>query len=166
VGAVSAGSSLLDTIIGFSFSAVLDPVNNQQNAVLAQFYSLFAALILVLAGGDHIMLNGLAASFRALPLTATPNIAAMTAGSVDSFAQIFTIGIEIVAPVLVALLIADAALGLISRAVPQMNVFVVGLPAKILIGLAVLAASLPFASGELQVQLQQSVDQAVRTLGG
>jgi flagellar biosynthetic protein FliR len=166
MGAVQAGASLLDTVIGFSFAAVLDPLQNQQSAILGQFYSLFATMVFALSGGDRIMLEGLGASYRALPLTAMPSTAAIAAGGVAAFAQVFTIGLAIVAPVLVALVITDAALGLISRAVPQMNVFFVGMPAKILIGFGIIAASLPFVAGQLQTQLEQSVLQAVRIVGG
>ena len=164
--AVQAGASLLDTLIGFSFSSVLDPVNNQQVAILGQFYSLFAVLVLLMSGGDHIMIEGIGASYRALPITAYPHIGAVTSGALGAFAQVWVIGLEIAAPVLVALVITDAAIGLVSRAVPQMNVFVVGMPAKILVGMTVIAATLPFVSNQVQGALQQSVLQAVHTLGG
>jgi flagellar biosynthetic protein FliR len=163
---VQSGASLLDTLIGFSFSSVLDPVNNQQTAILGQFYSLFAVLVLLMSGGDQIMIEGIGASYRALPITAFPHIGALTVGSLAAFAQVWVIGLEIAAPVLVALVITDAAIGLVSRAVPQMNVFVVGLPAKILVGMTVIAATLPFVSNQVQGALQQSVMQAVQTLGG
>jgi flagellar biosynthetic protein FliR len=164
--AVQAGASLLDTLIGFSFSSILDPVNNQQTAILGQFYSLFAVLVLLMSGGDHIMIEGIGASYRALPITAYPHIGALTSGALTAFAQVWVIGLEIAAPVLVALVITDAAIGLVSRAVPQMNVFVVGMPAKILVGMTVVAATLPFVSNQVQGALQQSVMQAVQTLGG
>jgi flagellar biosynthetic protein FliR len=164
--AVQAGASLLDTLIGFSFSSVLDPVNNQQTAILGQFYSLFAVLVLLMSGGDHIMIEGIGASYRALPITAYPHIDALTSGALAAFAQVWVIGLEIAAPVLVALVITDAAIGLVSRAVPQMNVFVVGMPAKILVGMTVIAATLPFVSNQVQGALQQSVVQALQTLGG
>jgi flagellar biosynthetic protein FliR len=164
--AVQAGASLLDTLIGFSFSSVLDPVNNQQTAILGQFYSLFAVLVLLMSGGDHIMIEGIGASYRALPITAYPHIDALAGGALSAFAQVWVIGLEIAAPVLVALVITDAAIGLVSRAVPQMNVFVVGLPAKILVGMTVIAATLPFVSNQVQGALQQSVTQALQTLGG
>jgi len=164
--AVQAGASLLDTLIGFSFSSILDPVNNQQTAILGQFYSLFAVLVLLMSGGDQIMIEGIGASYRALPITAFPHIGALTVGSLAAFAQVWVIGLEIAAPVLVALVITDAAIGLVSRAVPQMNVFVVGLPAKILVGMTVIAATLPFVSNQVQGALQHSVMQAVQTLGG
>lgn len=164
--AVQAGASLLDTLIGFSFSSVLDPVNNQQVAILGQFYSLFAVLVLLMSGGDHIMIEGIGASYRALPITAYPHIGGLTSGALTSFAQVWAIGLEIAAPVLVALVITDAAIGLVSRAVPQMNVFVVGMPAKILVGMTVIAATLPFVSNQVQGALQQSVMRALQTLGG
>jgi flagellar biosynthetic protein FliR len=164
--AVQAGATVLDTLIGFSFSSILDPVNNQQTAILGQFYSLFVVMVLLMSGGDHIMIEGLGASYRTLPITAYPHIGAVTAGMLSAFAQVWAIGLEIAAPVLVALVITDAAIGLVSRAVPQMNVFVVGMPAKILVGLTVITATLPFVSNQIQGLLQQSVAQAVQTLGG
>jgi flagellar biosynthetic protein FliR len=164
--AVQAGASILDTLVGFSFSSILDPMNNQQTAILGQFYTLFAVLVLLMSGGDHLMIEGLGASYRALPLTAYPHIGGLTAGAVGVFAQVWVIGLEIAAPAMVALVITDAAIGLISRAVPQMNVFVVGMPAKILVGMTVIAATLPFVSNQIQTALQQSVTQAVQTLGG
>jgi flagellar biosynthesis protein FliR len=164
--AVQAGASVLDTLVGFSFSSILDPVNNQQTAILGQFYTLFAVMILLMSGGDHIMIEGLGASYHALPITAYPHIGALTVGALSAFAQVWAIGLEIAAPALVALMITDAAIGLVSRAVPQMNVFVVGMPAKILVGMTVIAATLPFVSNQIQAGLVQSVTQAVQTLGG
>jgi flagellar biosynthetic protein FliR len=64
----------------------------------------------------------------------------------------------------IAILVADAALGVVARAVPQMNVFVVGMPAKILAGFAVIAASLPFIANHLQADLEASVLEALRAL--
>jgi flagellar biosynthesis protein FliR len=164
--AVQAGASVLDTLIGFSFASILDPLNNQQTAVMGQFYTLFAIMVLLMSGGDHIMIEGIGASYHALPMNAYPHIGAVTAGALSAFAQVWAIGLEIAAPAMVALIITDAAIGLVSRAVPQMNVFVVGLPAKILVGMTVITATLPFVSNEIQSALQQSVTQAVQTLGG
>ncbi len=81
--AVQAGASVLDTLVGFSFSSILDPVNNQQTAILGQFYTLFAVMVMLMSGGDHIMIEGLGASYHALPITAYPHIGAVTAGHGD-----------------------------------------------------------------------------------
>ena len=160
--AVTAGAGLLDTVIGFSFAHLVDPVNNTQNAILGQFYSLFAVMVFLLAGGDHIMLQGLAASYTTLPITAFPEMTSLSAHAAAAFGQLWVIGLEIVAPALVALLITDAALGLVSRAVPQMNVLFVGMPAKIMVAFAVSAASLPFVALRLDNSLSEAV---IRALG-
>jgi flagellar biosynthesis protein FliR len=66
--------------------------------------------------------------------------------------------------VLIALALVDVALALTARAVPTMNVFIVGLPAKILVGLGAIAASLPFVASHMQDELQQAVFQALGAL--
>ena len=161
---VQAGATLLDTIIGFSFAATIDPINNSQSAVLAQLYSLFAVMVFLLTGGDTVMLEGLAASYRVVPIDSFPDMTELAQQIVPLAGQVFVIGLEIAAPVVIALIVTDAAFGLIARAVPQMNVFFVGLPAKILLGFATIAASLPFVSQHIAGDLQDSVYAALRAL--
>jgi flagellar biosynthetic protein FliR len=74
-------------------------------------------------------------------------------------------GLEIVAPVLIALIVVDAAFALVSRAVPQMNVLIVGLPVKIIAGFVVLGASLPFVATHIDAELEQTVRAALQGLG-
>ncbi len=162
--AVAAGAALLDTLVGFSFAAVVDPINGQQTAVLGQFYGLVATMIFLAVGGDQLMIMGLARSYRLLPVTAFPDTGALTSGAVSIVEQVFVIGLEITAPALIAIIVTDAALGVVSRAMPQMNVFVVGLPAKLIAGFAVIGASLPFVAVHLQDDLQSSVMQALQLL--
>ena len=161
---VQAGATLLDTIIGFSFAATIDPINNSQSAVLAQLYSLFAVMVFMLTGGDTVMLEGLAASYRVVPIDSFPDMTELAQQIVPLAGQVFVIGLEIAAPVVIALIVTDAAFGLIARAVPQMNVFFVGLPAKILLGFAVIGASLPFVAARISDQLETSVYTALRAL--
>jgi flagellar biosynthetic protein FliR len=168
LGAVAAGvaaaSSLLDTTIGFSFAALVDPLTQTQSAVVGQLYSLFSVLVFLMIGGDHLMIEGIAASYRLVPLGQIPSFAQFGALAQHDLGQIFVIGLEVAAPVLISLGLVDVALALVARAVPQMNVFIVGLPAKILVGFGAIAASLPFVTGHLQDELQQAVFQALGAL--
>ena len=90
-----------------------------------------------------------------MPLLEGPQIASITAGAQLAFSNIFGAAIMVCAPVLLALVITDAALGIVSRVVPQINVFAVGFPAKIAVGFLLIGASLPFAAGWLSDELQQ-----------
>jgi flagellar biosynthesis protein FliR len=161
---VQAAAALLDTLVGFSFAMIVDPMSNQQGAVLGQFFALFATMIFLVIGGDQMMIMGLARSYELLPLAATPDLARLSQHAVATAGDVFTIGLQIAAPGVIAILVADAALGVVARAVPQMNVFVVGMPAKILAGFAVIAASLPFIANHLQADLEASVLEALRAL--
>ena len=93
-----------------------------------------------------------------------PALGSMVEGAQMAFSGIFVAGVMIGAPVIIALIITDAAFGVVSRVVPQMNIFAVGFPAKMIIGLTLLGASLPFVSGFIVDQLQISVSQALHAL--
>jgi flagellar biosynthesis protein FliR len=159
-----AAASILDTTIGFSFAALVDPLTQGQSAVIGQLYALFSVLVFLLIGGDQLMLQGLAASYRLIPVGATPHPAQFGALAAHDLTQIMLIAVEVAAPVLVALGIVDVTLALVARAVPQMNVFFVGIPGKILVGLGAISASLPFVTGHVQGMLQQAVYDALSTL--
>jgi flagellar biosynthetic protein FliR len=161
---VSAAGSLIDMQIGFSFGSMIDPVNNQQSGVMAQVYSLIGVMIFVVIGGDAWVIRGLAETYDVVPLDGSPKIGALTAGVHTAFAHILVAAIEVAAPVLLAVIITDVAFGVVSRVMPQLNVFAVGFPAKILIGFLLIGASLPFVANWIGDQLTQSVGAALKTL--
>jgi flagellar biosynthesis protein FliR len=161
---LQAAGSLLDTLIGFSFGSLVDPVTGTQSTVLAQMYSLFGVAILIAIGGDTWIIRGLARSYEAVPLLDTPAIGSMVQGAQVAFSGIFVAAFMIGAPVIVALIITDAAFGVVSRVVPQMNVFAVGFPAKMIVGLVLLGASLPFVSNFFVGSLQDSIAEALHFL--
>ena len=113
---------------------------------MSRFYSLFGTMIFLVIGGDAWTLRGLGRTFQLVPLTEAPRIGSLVGGAEQVFSTIFTSAVEIAAPVLAALLITDVAFGVVSRVVPQMNVFAVGFPTKVAVALLVVCASLPFVS--------------------
>jgi flagellar biosynthesis protein FliR len=82
----------------------------------------------------------------------------------EVFGQIFISAIAVAAPVLLAVIITDCAFGVVSRVMPQLNVFAVGFPAKILVGFVLIGASLPFVADWIGSQLTDSVRSALQTL--
>jgi flagellar biosynthesis protein FliR len=168
VGAVFAAiqhaGAIIDSVAGFGFGSLVDPVNGNQGGVLTQVYSLVGLMIFIAIGGDAWMLRGLARTFSLVPLTHGPRLNLLAAGALQSFASIFTSAIEVAAPALLALIITDVAFGMVSRVVPQLNVFAVGFPAKVTVGLVVIGASLPFLAGWLDDELQRSVGSALQAL--
>jgi flagellar biosynthetic protein FliR len=162
--AMQAAGALLDTLIGFSFGAMVDPVTGTQSTVLSQMYALFGVAIFIAIGGDGWVVKGLARTYAAIPLTEAPAIGSMVQGAQTAFSGIFVAAFMIGAPVLIALIIVDAAFGVVSRVVPQLNVFAVGFPAKVIVGLVLIGASLPFVVNFFGSEIQNSVREALRTL--
>ena len=162
--AVQVAGSILDVMVGFAFGALVDPVTGTNGGVLNQLYGLVGVMIFVVIGGDAWVIQGLARSYEAIPLADAPAIGTLVEGAQVAFSGIFASAIEICAPVLLAALLTDVAFGLVSRVMPQLNVFAVGFPAKVTVGLVLVGASLPFVAGWLSDELQGSVSAALQTL--
>jgi flagellar biosynthetic protein FliR len=162
--ALSAAGSFADAVVGFSFGSLIDPITGNQGGVLNQVYAMFGLLIFVAINGDGWVIEGLARSYDAIPLTGTPDVGTLAKGASVAFSGIFGAAVEICAPVLLAMLLTDAAFGLVSRVMPSLNVFAVGFPAKVTVGLLIIGVSLPFTAGWMADELQRSVSSALQSL--
>ncbi len=99
-----------------------------------------------------------------MPLTSAPRLSSLVGGAEQVFSTVFAAALEVAAPVLVALLITDVAFGIVSRVVPQLNMFAVGFPTKVAVALLVVGASLPFTANWISNQLSVSVGDALGAL--
>ena len=162
--ALSAAGAILDLSIGFSLGGVVDPLSGTQSSLLQQLYAMIGVMVFIAIGGDGWVIAGLARSYEAVPLLDAPQIGSLTQAAQLAFSGVFVAAVQVCAPVLLALIITDVAIGVVSKVVPQLNVFAVGFPAKIAIGLLLVGASLPFAAGWLSDELQRSVATALQSL--
>ena len=162
--AVSLAGNLLDTMIGFAFGALVDPVTGNPGGVLSQLYALVGVMVFVVIGGDAWVIQGLARTYDAVPLLEAPAIGTLVEGMQVAFSGVLGAAVQIAAPVLVAVILTDVGFGVVSRVVPQLNVFAVGFPAKVTVGLVLIGASLPFVAGWLGDELQASVGSALHAL--
>lgn len=130
---------LIDVQVGFGFPQVLDPATRAQVPVLTAILTLLAALVFFLVDGHHALLRGLAFSLERFPLgQGWPRMGAAPP-LMREVASLFTLGFALAAPVVLALLLVEFALGVVSRNLPQMNMLVMGIPVKILAGLLALS---------------------------
>ena len=121
-------------------------------------------MLFMAIGGDAWTLRGLARTFTLVPLTRGPQIASLVGGAEQAFGTIFTSALEVVAPIMLALLVTDVAFGMVSRVVPQLNVFAVGFPMKVGVSLLVVSATLPFLGGWMASNIETSVTSALQAL--
>ncbi|HEY3315709.1 MAG TPA: flagellar biosynthetic protein FliR [Bacillota bacterium] len=167
---VQVAGQILDLDMGFSIVNVVDPHLNIESPLIGNFQYLLGLLFFLTVNGHYWVFMGLAQSYRALPLAAAGPFAGalgqgLVSGLVDLFAQMFAIAVKLAVPVLSGLFLTTVALGLIARTVPQINVFVVGLPLKAVIGTALLAVILPVYVFALDSALGQMYSSFFRIIG-
>jgi flagellar biosynthetic protein FliR len=128
---IQFAGEILDIQIGFAVANVISPETQQQVTVIGELQLTLATLVFLATDSHLLMLKG---------ISLDPSVA----GNVVTFLQqAFLIVLQIAAPAAVALFVVNVALGLMARVAPQMNVFVIGFPLQIGVGLLMMAAGLP-----------------------
>ncbi len=145
--AIQIAGSFLDLQIGFSIANVIDPMTGSSAPLLGNFKYMIALLLFLSMNGHHYLLDAIISSYRWVPLQAdlyTP----ITNGSLSGFViqsvgQAFMLAFQMSAPIVTALFLTDIGLAFLARTAPQYNVFVIGVPLKIIIGLLLLVILMP-----------------------
>lgn len=140
---IQFAGELIDLQIGFAIANVVNPQTQQNITVIGEFQLVIATLIFLVTDSHYLLIQGIAGSFNVLPLpyiSLDPSVA----GNVTIFfTQAFLVVFRIAAPVVAALFLTNVALAFLARVAPQMNVFVVGLPIQVGVGLIMMAISIP-----------------------
>lgn len=142
--AIHMAGKLMDMQVGFSIVNVMDPTSGQQIPLIGSFLYNLTLIFFVMTNGHHMIVTALAESFRLVPvmgMSVNPNVALMIR---DFTAGIFSTGMKVALPVTFAILLTNVSLGILARTMPQLNIFVVGIPIHIIIGMFVLSVVIPF----------------------
>jgi flagellar biosynthetic protein FliR len=146
---VQAAGEIVSFQTGFAFARVVDPFSSGQASVLEQFLYMLGIMIFFSVDAHHIVVRGLYASFKELPLGAATFSGGLFNYFITATGRIFSLGLKFGAPLVVALFLIELALGLLSRMIPTMNIFVEGLPVKVFVSLSVLSLALGFMAPAL-----------------
>lgn len=142
---------LMDIPVGFGMVNVLDPHFGGQIPILGQFQNVLAVLIYFTINGHHGILRALADSYSYVPIGTAAWNGALVDVMVRTVSSMFALGVRIGLPIMAAAFLTDIALGIVNRAVPQINVFITGYPIKIAVGLFTIVVALPVYVGLLGV---------------
>jgi flagellar biosynthesis protein FliR len=161
----SFAGGLIDLVSGYSVAQLFDPGNQAPVSIFGQFYAVLATTLLFAIDGHLLLVRGFITSFDAAPLTtlSVDTLAELITGDIALF---FVAALEIAAPLLAALFLSEAALGLLSRAAPQMNIFALGLPVKILVTLTLAGLALPLLPDAVSGITNQIVRQGLSVVRG
>jgi flagellar biosynthetic protein FliR len=137
------GGRLLDMQMGLGVASLLDPATRSQAPLLGTLLNLLAVMLFFGVDGHHLIIRGMAYSLERFPPGAFGgkfDVAAVVA----MFGSMFTFGFALVAPIVVALFLIDVGMAIMSRTMPQLNVFNLAVSVKIFVGLIMLAWSVQY----------------------
>lgn len=141
---IKIAGQLIDVQMGLAMASLFDPQSGSQNTIVGQFLDTLGILLFMLIDGHHRLLAALAKSYELIPLGNFRSFeGALVQEIVRIFGGTFILGLKIAAPVIAVLIVVDVTLGLVARTVPQLNVFILGFPLKIGLGILTLAVVAP-----------------------
>lgn len=144
LAAVNMAGKIMDMQVGFAVVNMMDPTTQQQTGLIGTFLYNLTLIYFVITNGHHVIISALAESFRIIPLDSMLWNDSVPQLITDLTAGIFTNGMKIAMPVTFAILLTNVGMGILARTMPQMNIFVVGIPMHLMIGTSMISMVLPF----------------------
>ncbi|MDT8446803.1 MAG: flagellar biosynthetic protein FliR [bacterium] len=163
--AVDFSGTIIGYQMGLSLANVMDPQTEVQVSIISSFKGLLATLLFVTIDGHHIFFEVLGTTYEQIPIGGF----SFAANKIDYLLQlgalVITLGVKIGAPLIVSLLLANIILGFMARAMPQMNIFVVGVPLTILLGFLLLFTGMPYMMTGMQRAFDGMGKQVLELIG-
>jgi flagellar biosynthesis protein FliR len=146
---------VMSPAIGLGMASTFDPATQSHDSPIGNILRYFVILVALLTGLHRVLLGGLLAGFRLLPVGTTSNAAVALPGLVQLSSSVLSAGVRIALPLVAILYMTQIALAFIARAAPQMQVFNVGFAVMLAVGLTVFALVLPDIARAFVIELSQ-----------
>ena len=156
--AAGISGELISMAMGLSASQVFNPSVGAQQSIVSQLYFFMTAFIYLMINGHHLLIQGVFKSFAIVPLNRLAPDFEKLGGFFLLGADVLELGFMLSAPVIVAILLVNFALGVMGRTVPQINVLITSLPINALVGIGLIIVALPFYLDNLQTGFQDYSD--------
>lgn len=154
--AVQAAGQMIDMAGAFSSATLWDPFSNASSTPVGRVFQIVAITILFAGNGHLMVVGGLVTSFRAAPLGGL-QIDGLASFLADNLSTFFVAAVQIAFPMMAALFLAEVALGLLSRAAPQINILVIGFNVKVLVLIFLGGLTLAVLPGAVERIVEQGV---------
>jgi flagellar biosynthetic protein FliR len=156
--AIEYAGELASSTMGFSFASFFDPGTQGRSAAISQFLSMVATMAFLAVNAHLVLLAALSESFISLPISSTPLSSAAPLELARLGSRIFSAGLQISLPILAALLITNVALGILTRAAPQLNIFGIGFPITLGVGMLTLSVAMPYLNTPIQNLFNEGIE--------
>jgi flagellar biosynthetic protein FliR len=156
--AVELAGEMIGLQMGLNFASFFDPASNGQVSAVARFFGHTATLLFIVINGHLMVIMAVVKSFDRFPVNGNflESIAQMRLYELGS--SLFSSALWIALPMIALLLFVNLAMGIISRVAPQMNIYSVGFPVTLTVGLLGITATLPMLEQPILTLMQQAID--------
>jgi len=127
---VEAAGGFMSSQMGLSVATIMDPATGQQSTIMINFFRMVMTTLFFVIDGHHFLLSAMFRSFDILPVLSPRNLSLASENLVLMGSMIFSVGIQLSAPVVLTIFLLDFSFGLVSRVAPQVNVFMLGFQMK------------------------------------
>lgn len=141
LSAIQVAGGFIDFQMGFAMANVIDPQTGAQSPLMGQYFYIISLFFLLMVNGHHLILDGIYYSYQFIPLEQVflpLGNAEIAEYVVRSFSVMFMIALQMSLPVVGSLFLVDVSFGILARSFPQLNIFVVGIPVKIVVSFIIL----------------------------
>lgn len=160
--AVDMAGNMIGTQMGLGFATAYDPQSASQTAVISEFLGMLALLVFLAINGHLMVITTLVESFAVLPIGSGSVNSGSWLNIANAGGIVFSSGLLLALPIVVALLITNIALGVLGRVAPQLNLMAIGFPVTIILGFVALIISMSY----LGTPLQQLFEFGLRSMMG
>jgi flagellar biosynthetic protein FliR len=160
--AIEMGGEIAGLQMGLSFAGYIDPSSGSNNTAVSSYFGIMAVLLFLSINGHLLLISGVVNSFQYIPVGAGDDLLGISKTITQMGAKIFSVALSISLPIIVTLLVVNIGLGIMSRIAPQLNVFAVGFPISLAVGLCAVLLLLPYMERPLRILLEQSTSMLSR----
>jgi flagellar biosynthetic protein FliR len=156
--------SIVSTPMGLSIAQAVDPSSGETSTTMGQFNTTIGTLLFLVMDGHHHVITAFKESFRVIPIGEVVFRAESISWFVEKYYDIFLISIKISAPLLASLIMIKFALGVLARTMPKFNIFLIGIPVSIVVGMITFQITLPFLTKVTKSMFEISFEQMLKCL--
>ena len=160
------GGGLISSEMGLTMAELVDPLTGDRVSPIAQLLQIVALILFFAINGHHWLINALILSYKTVPLTGFIEMGSSVSKIMDLFNGLFIAAIKIAAPIMIVLGLTVVVAGFLARSTPEINIFLIIFPMKILVGFLLLAIMFPFITRSIQYLLDLLRKDIFSVVGG
>ncbi len=161
MAALQVAGNVIGMQSGLALAQTFDPSSGQQNAIFASFLSIAGLALLFTTDTHHLFIVAIRGLYESLPIGAPLPVGDLADAGASAVGEVFALGLRLAAPIIVFGLVFYVGMGVLSRLMPQAQVFFIAMPATVMASLAILAMTL---GGVMLIYIERLAD-AARDLG-